>query len=245
MIVFYNGSFCETADCRVPVNDRGLTLGDGVFDTMLAVDGKPVWAQEHEERLIRHAEVLKLRFDIDLSATISALLHKNNFTQGRYAIRTTLTRGTGQRGLAPPDNPQPTVIMTASPAPEPARTVRAVIAQTVRRNEHSPLSRIKSLNYGDNLLALMEAKDKGADDAIMLNTAGHVCCATTSNIFIREQGRYLTPPLADGVLDGITRARFIADNNAVEESFDVNRLRAAETIILTNSVAGMREAVLK
>lgn len=244
MIIWHNGAFHPETASAVGVTDRGLTLGDGVFDTMLAVDGALQAAEAHGQRLKRHAAVIKLFFDLDFTATALALLERNGFTQGRFAIRTTVTRGPGERGLAPPVHPQPTIIMRASHAPEPAKTVRAIISKTVRRNEHSPLSQIKSLNYGDNLLALMEAKDKGADDAILLNGAGHACCASAANIFILEGCRYMTPPLSDGVLDGITRAQFMAEYAAVEQSIDETRLRGADKIIFTSAIAGVREVSL-
>jgi len=115
-----------------------------------------------------------------------------------------------------------------------------IIAETVRRNSFSPLSRIKSLNYGDNLIALMEAKDKGADDAILLNAEGHVCCASTSNIFIVEGHDFITPPLYDGVLNGITRQFILQKYRVREESIHAERLLKSDAAFLTNSLSGIR-----
>jgi len=240
-IIYWNGSFVSEREARIEPADRGFTLGDGVFDTMLAIDGEPVWGPEHSERLKAHAKILKIAFTLDIEATATVLLEKNSFKKGRYAIRTTVTRGPGERGLAPPETQHPTIIMRASPAPEAGKTVSAAIARSVRRNEHSPLSRIKSLNYGDNLLALLEAKERGADEAIMLNTAGNVCCASASNIFIKERGKFFTPPLEDGLLNGISRAKFMAEHKAAEESISEERLRAADAVKLTNSILGTRQ----
>jgi len=168
-MIFFNDAFQHTDNCFVSPSDRGLTLGDGVFDTMLVVDGTPLYPEEHFKRLVQNAGILKIRFTLDFLATAKNLLKVNQFTTGRYAIRTTITRGSGMRGLAPPETATTTIIMQASPVPQNDDPVTMIIAETVRRNSFSPLSRIKSLNYGDNLIALMEAKDKGADDAILLN----------------------------------------------------------------------------
>lgn len=244
MIIFLNGMFMEESDCGIAPSDRGFTLGDGVFDTMLAVDGALQHADRHIARLVNHAAVLQIPLPIEadvLQGMGFELLQQNNFTSGRHALRTTLTRGPGTRGLNPPDRPEPTFLMRATPVPDPSeQPLKVKLAQTVRRNERSPLSQIKSLNYGDNLLALMEARDRGFDDALMLNTAGHVVCATTSNLFIEEDGRLVTPPLSDGALDGITRAGLIETSNAREESLSPERVRQTDAIYLTNSIAGIR-----
>lgn len=245
MNVWLNGELTAEKSACISPTDRGFTLGDGVFDTLLAIDGKPVEAAAHTQRLRSHAAAMRIPFTMDdhaFASAILSLLKQNDFLKGRYAIRTTLTRGPGVRGLAPPDNPSPTLLIRAVPAPDPSimPPVRIIVAQTVRRNENSPLSRIKSLNYGDNVLALMEAKAKGADDAILLNTAGRIACATASNIFIVKDGKTFTPPLSDGVMDGIER-RGIRD--AIERSLSPDDLFAADSVFLTNSITGKRPAL--
>lgn len=245
MIVFLNGDFIEESATKIPVTDRGFTLGDGVFDTMLAMDGKPVEAEAHFERLLRHAAVLKISVGMDLTVFKNAAFTLISQSANQpLAIRTTITRGPGERGLAPPDAPRPTVLMRASPAPnsDALPPPRLIVAQSVRRNECSTLSRIKSLNYGDNILALMEAKEKGADDAIMLNTAGNIACATASNVFVKIGGTLYTPPLSDGAMDGITRQKLLP--GAVEKSLNVNDLGRAGAIYLTSSILGIRQAAM-
>ena len=82
--------------------------------------------------------------------------------------------------------------------------------------------------------------DKEAEDAIMLNSAGHVCCATTSNIFVREGEKLFTPPLSDGVLSGITREKIMGRHDVTEESLLPERLFEADAVFLTNSIQGVR-----
>lgn len=245
MIVLFNGSYIDEKKAHIATDDRGFTLGDGVFDTLLCVDGAPQDAPAHFARLLGHAGVLRIQpaqTVAMLEEAAGEILRRNNFSKGRHALRTTLSRGPGERGLSPPDNAMPTLLMRASPAPDPAGLppVHAVFAQGTRRNEHSPFSLIKSLQYGDSLLAMMEAKDRGANEALILNTAGHVACATTGNIFILEEDRILTPPLSDGVLDGITRATVMRTIEVKEQSLTVSRLLRAEAIYLTNSIGGVR-----
>ncbi len=240
MKIWLNGELRDADTPGVMTTDRGLTLADGVFDTMLAIDGELCLPDLHFERLVRHAAVLKIGFDLNFTATAKMLLQHNRFTRGRYAIRTTVTRGPATRGLMIPAQARPTIIMRADPVAMAADPVVVVIAGTVRRNEHSPLSNIKSLNYGDQLLALLEARERNADDAVLLNTAGHACCATTSNLFIVEQQSYITPPLRDGVLDGIARRSFMEQHNVREESIEVERLLRADSVFLTNSIVGVR-----
>ena len=240
MTIFYNHAFLPAEQVNIAHNDRGLTLGDGVFDTMLAQDGKPVWAREHFARLSYNASVLGIAFTLDFEPAVQELLERNDAGQGRYAVRTTITRGAGGRGLMPPDTVKPTIIMSCTPAPQKTNRAEMIIAQTVRRNEHSPLSQIKSLNYGDNLLALLEAQEKSTEDSILLNSAGNVCCTTTGNIFICENRKIVTPPLDDGILAGITRQKIIERYDVTEESFIPERLFEANAVFMTNSIQGIR-----
>ena len=241
MKVFLNGVFIEEDKAGLPVTDRGFTLGDGVFDTMRAINGSLADADLHFERLLDHAAVLKIPVGMSVEDFKDAAHHLiTPSSRHPLAIRTAISRGPGERGLAPPEAPQPTILMRASPAPAPVKPPRLIIAQNVRRNEHSPLCRIKSSNYGDNILALMEAKERGADDALMLNNAGHVACSTASNIFVQIGGVLYTPPLSDGVMNGITRQKLLP--RAREKSLSTDDLMRAEAIYLTSSIMGIRPA---
>ncbi|MCK6418707.1 MAG: aminotransferase class IV [Alphaproteobacteria bacterium] len=241
MILWHNGVFKDEG-AVFSAADR-LRLGDGVFDTMLAVDGKPVFAAEHFERLGRHGEILGIKIPALSSSLVHDLLQKNALTKGRIAINTLVTRGPSARGLASPENPQTQIVMSVSPLPDSFPPIHAVIARTVRRNEGSPLSRIKSCNYGDNILALREAEAQGCNDAVMLNNAGYVAGMTTANIYIQQGDRLLTPPLADGALAGIIRQKLIAAGHAVEARISLEMLAQAMHITLSNSLRGLQAVV--
>jgi branched-chain amino acid aminotransferase len=112
-----------------------------------------------------------------------------------------------------------------------------VVCRTTRRNEHSPLARIKSLNYLDSVLARAEAADRGADDGVMLNSVGRAAETTVSNLFVSLQGRWTTPAVAEGALPGIARATILAASRAVEGRLTEDDLARADAALLSNSLA--------
>lgn len=248
MFCFFHDQFVKEDEVAISVHDRGFTLGDGVFDTQLANDGHLWDADLHFERILHDATILGIPLEktiFELKTISTMLLARNSIASGRWVVRTQVTRGLSARGLAPPTVTHPTIVMRAIPAPPiNDAPVNAIIAETVRRNEHSPFSRIKSLNYGDNILALMEAQETGVQDAILLNTEGHVACMTSSNIFIVEDGIWITPPISDGVLAGITRQKLIGEHKAREDHITVERLKKAQEIWHCNSVIGLQRVLL-
>src|SRR5262249_9482625 len=157
---------------------------DGIFETIKAVGATPFWLSEHFARLKAGAAEIGLTIPFSENRICDAVgrLLAGATEDAPSAIRLTVTRGAAARGLWPKETAsQPTCVLTAAASPA---TVPQdfVVCRSTRRNEHSPLSRIKSLGYGDNILARREAIERGADDAIMLNTKGHVACATVGNV---------------------------------------------------------------
>ncbi len=230
----------------VPLDDRGLLLGDGLFETILVRDGAPVLWEDHLARLAAGCAVLGLPPPGagDARAACDAALSAASVGAGRAALRLTLTAGSGGRGLDRPAAPQSRLFATAAPAPA-ATTPARLVTAGVRRNAASPASRLKTLAYLDNVLARREAADAGADEAVMLSTGGHVACAAAANLFWLREGRLCTPALDCGVLAGIMRGRVIAaarSAGAVVEEVRVGaaELAAAEAAFLTNSLMGVR-----
>lgn len=244
-VIWNKGAFINSDNASIPITDRGFLLGDGIFDTMAAHDGVFQHAKEHMARLFENAEVM--HFDLpytqdEMLNTAKELLTHNGLLTGHISVRTTITRGTGPRGLAPAKNPDLTIIMTATPFDPSlfAAPAKLIIAKSVRRNEGSALSRIKSLNYGDNILAKLEADEAGADDALMMNNKGHIACGTNCNLFIIKGGRWFTPPIEDGVLAGITRADIMSAHNVTEQSLSKGHIMAADQAFISNSIIGLR-----
>jgi len=226
----------------IPLDDRGLLLGDGLFETMLALDGVIPMIEAHLDRLAAGCAALGLP-DLDREAARALCLAAPPAT-GRAAVRLTVTAGSGGRGLDRPAQIVPRLRATAALSAPIETPATLIIAQT-RRNEGSPASRLKTLAYLDNVLARAQARAAGADEAVMLNNAGHLACAAAANLFWIEGERLLTPALDCGVLAGITRGRVLAaarswEIEAVEIAADGARLAGADGVFLTNSLIGVR-----
>ncbi|MFQ5617353.1 MAG: aminotransferase class IV [Rhodospirillales bacterium] len=244
MLIHLNGALVSAAEARVDPADRGLALGDGLFETIRARDGRPLRLAAHCARLRAGADVLDLPVPVSDEALGRALddtLEANAVTDG--VLRLTLTRGPGRRGLLPPPQPRPTLLITAAAADASAPSpIRAVIATTTRRNEHSPLSRCKCINYLDNILARQEAERRGAGDALLLNTAGRLAGTTIANLFLVIDGALVTPPVADGALPGVMRAEVLAAAGTGERSLEPEDLALASEAFVTNCL-GFRALV--
>lgn len=240
MMIHLDGRLVAAAKARIDPADRGLTLGDGLFETLRAGADGIARLDAHLRRLRHGARVLGIPVPIsddDLARAFRQTLDANGLGDG--VVRMTLTRGPGGRGVAPPAQPRPTLMITAQPLPEDAnRPLDAVIATVTRRNEHSPLARVKSLNYLDNILARREAQERGADDAILLNTAGRLAETTVANLFVVIDGRAVTPPVAEGALPGTMRGAVIAAG-ADERPLAAGDLARASEAFVTNSL-GLR-----
>ena len=227
---------------RVPfdLSDRGLLLGDGVFDTAMALGGRIAFEDEHVERLAAAAQ--SLGFVVDRDRVVAGMRALAGLMP-RAAIRTTVTRGSGTRGLAPPPTPSPAHWASAAPLTMGfAFSPLTLMLVSIRRNETSPTSRLKTLGYLDAVVATGQARAQGFDEALFLNIQGRVVCAGTGNLFLVEEGRLLTPPLADGVLPGIVRGVILSDIAAKigidvhEVPLSLERFLGAEAVFLTNSL---------
>ena len=230
----------------IPTDDRGLLLGDGLFETLLADRGRLVWFEGHAARLARGCSMLGLPAPdpMALRAAADAAIAAAGLQDARAAVRLTWTAGSGGRGLDRPPSPAPRLIASAAVSPAPQGPLRLATA-SVRRNEASPASRLKTLAYLDNVLARREVQAQGADEALMLNTGGEVACVAAANLFWLAQGRLCTPALECGVLNGIARAAVLEAASA--ENLETAEVRAgrgalaeAEALFITNSLIGVR-----
>jgi branched-chain amino acid aminotransferase len=246
-LLWLDGTIQEDTRVAFDLRDRGLLLGDGLFETLVARNGRAFMLDAHLDRLLAGAAALRLPIEREQLRRpveeLAAVLPEGG------VIRLTVTRGAGPRGLRLPVDQAPVVFATASapwrPAPELPR-VRLATAP-IRRNPSSPLSRHKTLAYLDNVLALQGALDRDADDALLLTTEGRVACASAANLFVIRGRDLLTPPLDDGVLAGVTRGLVlrrlgpVCGLNAREASLSQEALFEADAVFLTNSVALVTE----
>lgn len=247
MKIWLNGTIADAGQARIDPADRGLLLGDGLFETMLAREGHISFLDEHLLRLVSGADLMGIEMPfgpVHVEDACLELLEANGLDEApRASLRLTLTRGPGPRGLAFPEETSPTVLISCAAVPNPPERLSAIIA-TPRRNPWSPSARLKALPYLDNVLAKEEARMKGADEALMLETNGNLACASAGNIFLWEGDRLITPSELCGILPGITRAALLelAPDMGIEVSEDEiapERIARASGAFLTNSLMGL------
>ena len=241
MTCWLNGALLASGSAAIDPDDRGFTLGDGLFETIRVDDGRPAQLPRHLHRLRAGAAMLGIPVPWDdhaLGVALADTITANAVRNG--SARLTLSRGPAPRGVGSPQKSRPTGLITAAGAASaPAVPVHAILCTTTRRNEWSPLSRIKSLNYLDGVLARMEAERRGAGEALLLNTRGVLAEASAASLLVLCDGRLLTAPVADGALPGIRRALLIERCGAAESSLPPEALLRADAVFLSSSL-GLR-----
>lgn len=210
MIVFLNGQFVSESQAVVSINDRGFTYGDGLFETMRVVAGRPFRLAQHLERMTRGAEFLKIKPPYspkELQKFTAQLIEKNAMPDA--ILRITLTRGPGKRGYAPGDSGPATVVMTLHETPAMATDREArwtLVTSPYRIPAADALSSFKTTSKLLYVMAKAEAAERGADEALLVNTNGEAAETATGNLFWVYQDKICTVPTGRGVLPGITRA---------------------------------------
>jgi branched-chain amino acid aminotransferase len=228
---------------RIDPSDRGLLLGDGVFDTLVSISRIPLAGDRHLARLTAHAAAIGIALDPHrVREGWNAVI--GDARADRIILRTTVTRGITARGLWPKAAapPVPTIVVSRAEWAEDAvgRPLN-LVTSTIARNSGSPASRLKTIGYLDSILAAREAAADGADDALLLNAAGKIASSTIANIFAFLNGRLVTPPETDGVMAGIVRGLVLEIARAegtetAERSLQIGELFTADEVFLTNSV---------
>ena len=252
MLVFLNGQFVPEERAVVSVFDRSFLYGDGLFETMRVLRGKPFRWEQHLERLQRGSEFLEVKLPFapeTLRAFAAELIAKNNLPDA--LLRLTLSRGIGVRGYSPRGAENPTVVMSlhAAPAHDPTNPPRwKVIASCHRLPANEPLAQFKTCNKLAQILARAEADAAGADEALLSNTDGFVVEGASSNLFWIESGAICTPPLASGILPGITRAVVFEICEQLgfkirEANIEVEKLGCTDGIFVSLSSLGAVEII--
>lgn len=241
--VWFNGGLTE-GPLALERSDRGLLLGDGLFETILVLNGKPLWGNMHFARLESAAQELGIPFDRDgLDDAVAEVLE--GAPQSHQLLRVTLTRGSAARGLGA-DGETPSLLITLDPF-DPALMFKPVslVTATLRRNPQSVSARLKTLSYIDNIAAAREAVAKGAEDALLLNTKGLVACSTIANLFLLKGKKLVTPARDQGILTGVMRQALI--HSAARQGITIEEravkpaeLLKARAVFLTNSLRFIR-----
>lgn len=209
--IWLDGKLVDKENAKVSIYDHGLLYGDGVFEGIRVYSGRIFQCEAHLDRLWASAKAIRLTMPTsrdDFRAAMYETVKANNFTD--CYIRACVTRGVGYLGISPKNCTTPTAFIIADTIElypkEMYEKGMAVITSSVIRNHPNALSsRIKSMNYLNNILAKLEAIDAGVPEAIMLNHVGNIAECTSDNIFIIRGGQVQTPTTADGILEGVTR----------------------------------------
>lgn len=210
-VCWMNGKLVAPEQAMVSVFDHGLLYGDGVFEGIRFYNGKAFRLQAHLERLLLSARAIALEIPYSLEAMTQAVLDTIAAAPSANGyMRLVVTRGVGPLGIDPSRCSAPQLFIIADALHMVSERVRTegakiIIAATRRLGADGLDPRIKSLNYLNHILARMEATHAGADEAILLNSAGRITEGSADNIFIVQRGELLTPPVIEGALDGITR----------------------------------------
>jgi branched-chain amino acid aminotransferase len=237
-----NGEWVEAGKFTLPPTDRGATLGLAIFETMLAVDGRPKLIPAHLNRWKESCRRLGWDFPgIDLHAIGAELLLRNGLTNGRSRLRLTMTAGSGSV-FSKDMGAGALTWITATPM-DPLTERVSVLLSPWLRNDKSPLAGLKTASYAENIIALDHARSFGFDETLFLNTAGNLCEGATSNVFIVRDGQLLTPSLESGCLPGVMRSVVIdlsgkLNMPCLETTLGKGDLEGADEIFLTSAIRG-------
>jgi branched-chain amino acid aminotransferase len=232
LIVWLDGRFGDDTSSSIPVTDRGLLVGDGVFETLpiiadvrFANRARTFALARHLNRLDRACVTASITVPAEttMRSAVDAVLEAYGNASGRLRITAT---GSGH------------LLVTAASAPTPATSVSVLTSPWVR-NERSPIAGVKSTSYAENAYALRWAQSRGADEAVMANTRGDLCETTTANVFVVLDGELVTPPLPSGCLPGVTRDLLLEHGIGVERALPIGVLAEADELYLTNSLRGV------
>lgn len=250
-IIYLNGRLISRSKAKLSSFDHGFLYGYGLFETMRAYQGHIFRLERHLARLRRSTQSLGLTHSIltteegkqSLETACMATLEANKLKDAR--LRLTVSAGEGDMTPDPSTCSSPTVLITARNLvplpPEKYESGFKAALSSLRRNSQSPLSRLKSTCYIENILARMAARAAGCDEAILLNERSYLAEGSTTNIFLASNGELITPSLESGVLSGITREVILeiarASNiKTLERQVELKELIEAEEAFITNSI---------
>jgi branched-chain amino acid aminotransferase len=246
-LVAIDGQICPADQATVPVFDRGFLYGDSVYEVIRTYGGKPFALDEHLDRLARSAARVDIPLPfsaVELAQEIHQLLHAAG--AGEWYVRLILTRGGGPIGLDPALADQPRRVVIVAPLEPLAGELRekgvAVVLVPVGRSAKEALaSGAKTGNYLTNIMALRRAREGGGFEAVLVDSQGFIAEGSSSNVFVVDGNSLRTPPLATGILDGITRRKVlsVAEKAGLEVRQEPLRpldLYSADEVFITGTV---------
>ena len=233
-----NNVLLPADETKISPDDRGFRFGDGVFETIRITRGVAYLWEDHLERLVEGLSALHIVFDtLQLAALAKELIQKNQVTEG--ILRISVSRGEGSRGYMPKADITATSYMSAVSVAMEGVSARQMLVSRYRKTSPASLpTHLKLANGLNSILALLEARNEGCDDALMLDENGNVAESANANIFWRKNGVVYTPRLSTGCLAGVMRKRFLTlTSGIIEVAEPLQMLVGADAAVLTNSAA--------
>jgi branched-chain amino acid aminotransferase len=233
MTLWVDGELVDAGQPVLRADDHGVTVGDGVFETMKVVDGRPFALRRHLERLLASASGLGLTVDLDaIRSGVDSVLAVDQPNRAR--LRITVTGGPAPFG-SDRGEASPTVIIATAPLSDWPATADVVVVPWTR-NERAATAGLKTTSYADNVVALQYAHERGAAEGIFANTRGELCEGTGSNVFVGIDGELITPPKDSGCLAGITRDLIVEWlGDVAERALPASALADADEAFLASS----------
>lgn len=227
-------SYEDHDEARIAALDSGVIVGNGVFEALKVTERGPFAVRRHLERLDRSARALGMPVPDHefIKRGIAEVIDGRRYPEGK--IRITYTAGRGPLGSQAAFGP-PTVVVAAD-SREVSEPSTQIVTAPWTRNEHGALAGVKSTSYAENVRALAYAADRGASEAILINTAGHVCEGTGSNLFCVFGSEVITAPLGSGPLAGITRDLILEWCEVKEADLTLAEAMSADEVFLTSSL---------
>jgi 4-amino-4-deoxychorismate lyase len=239
-----NGEYYLENQASIPANDRGLLLGHGIFETIRVTAKKPCLLELHWQRMRHSADYLNIKIPLSFSqieSQIDELIKKNGLASG--GLRLTLSAGVAARGLTA-KTPNPCLIIHCFAEQQLKQALTLCLSSFVQ-DKDNPLLKIKTTNYLSNILARREAEARGFDDAIFVNRQDCVTETTVANLFIIHDDVIKTPPLEDGLLNGVMRQHIlkvalIHGLEIEQNSINKETLQYAQAAFVSNSLLRLK-----
>jgi branched-chain amino acid aminotransferase len=237
------GGLIESEAASISIFDHGITVGDGVFETVLVREGQPIALTRHLRRLERSCLILGLAFPgrEAVLAAVDAVIASEERAKVLGRMRITVTGGRGPLASDRGGQAPTWIVALAETEPWPGTTSAIVVPW--RRNEFSPVSGAKTTSYVENVVAMQWARDQGYSEGIFLNTRGALCEGASTNVFVVIGGNLFTPPLMSGCLAGVTRELVLEWTDAQERDLTEVDLVNADEIFLTSSTRDVHPVV--
>jgi len=242
--IIFNDKLLPANKACFKYNDRGLTLGHGLYETIRIEHNQPIALQYHWQRLQKSAKLLGLSIPFDfqhMQCTLKKLIQANH-AHTPNGIRITLTDGESGRGLLSDTPSSPNAVISTFLNKIIKKQMSACIVSH-KKNETALSSRVKSISCIDNIMAKQEAVKQGYDEAILLNNQSNIADGALSNIFIVKNNQIYTPPISDGALPGIVRRiileKLAASFTITEKSLSVAETLTADELFITNALLGI------